>query len=434
MSEPSRVRLGRQRSPVRVLTAVVVAAVCAVVLCAVVYLVSGQVTRVDDALFEATAGITTTSFTVLNPEELASWLLIWRGFTQWAGGAGALLLALFLAPTFGGQRRLSQVAEGRNRQAVLFNHLPQTALRVLLIYAGFTLAVIVAYGLAGMDTLDAFTFGLTTASTGGFSNYRDSVAHFDSAAIEWVAAFSMCLAGTSLAVLVWLVRGQVQTLWRSGEVKVYGFLVVASTALLVMWTWNDTGGGFQALRQSFFITASSLSTTGYRIADWGTWDASAQTLVLLLIGVGAMAGSAGGGFRVLRVLEILGIVRRELVLQLHPQAVVPVKVSGVAVPEDSLTRVHIFQILWVLAAALGVFGISVLGEDLLTAISGSISALATAGPGLGDLAGFADATIFAAPARAVVMILMFVGWLAIYPVVVVLGWGVGELQRLRLKR
>ena len=139
------------------------------------------------------------------------------------------------------------------------------------------------------------------------------------------------------------------------------------------------------------------------------------------------------GFGWLRVIEIVGIVRRELVLQLHPRAVVRVKVSGVAASEASLTRVHNFQILWVLAAALGMLGIAALGGDLLTAVSGSISALATAGPGLGGLSGFADATAVSAPARAVLMALMFLGRLSIYPVVVVIGWGVGEVQRMRLR-
>ncbi|MYG94270.1 MAG: TrkH family potassium uptake protein [Acidimicrobiia bacterium] len=433
MSDPSRVRLRWHRSSVRALTTMVITATSAILLCAVVYLLSGEVHRVDDALFEATAGLTTTSLGVLNPEELSSWLLIWRATTQWIGGAGTLLFALLVVPTFGGHRRLSQTAKGRGQRAMLFGQQSRMATRVILIYTGFTGAVMMAYGLAGMGITDAVTFGLTTSSTGGFANYQDSFTHFDSATIEWIAASAMCLAGTSLATLMWLIRGQVQILWRSSEIKLYGLLVLVSTMLLTIWTWQDTGGGLQTLRRAFFIATSSLSTTGFRVADWSGWDFAPQVLLLMLIGVGAMAGSAGGGFKVVRVIEILGIVRRELVVQLHPQAVVPVKVSGASVAEDSLTRVQNFQILWVLAAAVGVFGVTAFGEDLLTAVSGALSALATAGPGLGELAGFADATVLAAPARAVLMVLMFLGWLAIYPVVVVLGWGIGELQRLRLR-
>ncbi|MDE0237321.1 MAG: hypothetical protein OXN95_08870, partial [bacterium] len=238
----------------------------------------------------------------------------------------------------------------------------------------------------------------------------------------------------SVAALVWMVRGKVQALWRSTELKLYACLIVGSTVLVAAWTWTDTGGGADTIRESFFVVTSSISTTGFRVADWGYWVAAPQILLLLLIGVGSMAGSAGGGFRVLRVIEILGIVRRELVVQLHPRAVVPVRVSGAVASEASLTRVHNFQILWVLAAASGVFGIASLGGDLPTAMSGSISALATAGPGLGDLSGFADATVLAAPARGVLIALMFLGRLSIYPVVVVIGWGIGEMQRMRLRR
>ena len=434
MSDPSRVRFPWHRSAVRVLTTVVATAVGAVAVSTVVYLASGEVGRVDDALFESVAGFTTTSLTVLDPEALPTGLLWWRSITQWLGGAGALMFALVVVPTFGGQRRLSEVAGGRGRRAVLSSTWSHTTGRVVLVYVGFTVAVVVAYAAAGMGAFDAVTFGLTTASTGGFANYRDSFAHFDSAAIEWVGAWAMGLAGVSVAVLVWLVRGQVRALWRSTELKIYAGLMLLSTVLVAVWTWQDTGGGADTIRQSFFTITSAMSTTGFRVVDWGGWVAAPQALLLLLIGVGSMAGSAGGGFRVLRVIEILGIVRRELVLQLHPRAVVPVKVSGAAASEASLTRVHNFQILWVLAAAIGVFGIASLGGDLLTAVSGAISALATAGPGLGDLAGFADATVLAAPARGVMIALMFLGRLSIYPVVVVIGWGIGEVQRMRLRR
>ncbi len=434
MSDPSRVRFPWHRSAVRVLTTVVATASSFVVISTVVYLASGEVSRVDDAIFESVAGFTTTSLTVVDPEALSNWLLTWRALTQWLGGLGGLMLALVVVPAFGGQRRLSEVAEGRGRRAVLARTWSHNTQRVVSTYVGFTVLVFAAYAAAGMGMFDAATFGLTTASTGGFANYRDSFAHFDSAAIEWVGAGAMALAGVSVAALVWMVRGHVRALWRSTELKLYACLIVGSTVLVAAWTWTDTGGGADTIRESFFVVSSSISTTGFRVADWGHWVSAPQVLLLLLIGVGSMAGSAGGGFRVLRVIEILGIVRRELVLQLHPRAVVPVRVSGAVASEASLTRVHNFQILWVLAAAFGVFGIASLGEDLPTAVSGSISALATAGPGLGDLSGFADATVLAAPARGVLIALMFLGRLSIYPVVVVIGWGIGEVQRMRLRR
>ena len=433
MSDPSRVRFPWHRSAVRVLTTVVAGAASLVVISTVVYLASGEISRIDDAIFESMAGFTTTSLTVVDPEVLPAWLLAWRALTQWLGGLGGLAFALVVVPAFGGQRRLSEVAEGRGRKAVLARTWSHNTQRVVTAYVGFTVLVFAAYAAAGMGAFDAATFSLTTASTGGFANYRDSFAHFDSAAIEWVGAGAMALAGVSVAALLWMVRGQVQALWRSTELKFYAGLILGSTVLVTAWTWTDTGGGGDTIRESFFAVTSSISTTGFRAADWGHWVAAPQILLLVLIGMGSMAGSAGGGFRLLRVIEIFGIVRRELVMQLHPRAVVPVRVSGAVASEASLTRVHNFQILWVLAIAFGVFGIASLGGDMPTAVSGSISALATAGPGLGDLSGFADATVLAAPARGVLIALMFLGRLSIYPVVVVIGWGIGEIQRLRLR-
>ena len=305
MSDPSRVRFPWHRSAVRVLTTVVAAAAASVVVSAIVYLASGEVSRVDDAFFESMAGLTTTSLTVLDPETLPNWLLTWRALTQWLGGAGALMFALVVVPTFGGQRRLSEVAEGRGRKAVLASTWLHTSRRLVLAYVGFTAVVIVAYASAGMGMFDAATFGLTTASTGGFANYRNSFAHFDSAAIEWVGAWAMGLAGMSVAALVWIVRGQVQALWRSTEVKLYAGLILVPTVLVSAWTWQDTGGGADTIRQSFFTVTSAISTTGFRVTDWGHWVTAPQTLLLMLIGIGSMAGSAGGGFRVLRVIQLL---------------------------------------------------------------------------------------------------------------------------------
>jgi trk system potassium uptake protein TrkH len=403
-----------------VITSLVTTMTSLIALSAVAYWAVGAFDRPDDALFESVAGFSTTSLTVLNPLEGATrGVLFWRATSQWLGGGMAMFFAVAVLPFFGASDL--GYAHGQNSRADAVAPRVWVGIqRLAKLYVGLTAVIDLAYLIAGMGTFDAITFSFTTASTGGFANYTDSLAHFDSAAIEWVAIGGMAVAGTSMALIWWVIRGAPGSILRSMEFRLYAFLLVGATATVSVWTW-DTGSAHEVIRQAAFTITASLSTTGFRVVDWGMWIWGAQVMILALIGIGSMSGSLGGGFRTLRAIEATRFVGRELRRQLHPHARQVIKINDTVVSEETLWRMHAFQLLYIAVAAGGAFALALLDVDLITAISGSISSLATMGPALGELAGFADATVLDAPSRGVLMVVMFLGRLAIYPVVLAVG-------------
>ncbi|CAN5552037.1 hypothetical protein BH20ACT2_BH20ACT2_07580 [soil metagenome] len=406
------------------LATVAVVWVSAVAVSAGAYLATGTFDRLDDAVFESVSGFTTTGMTVLRPVEgTASGILLWRALTQWLGGFAAVTVAVVVLPFFGGGGlELVETDRGARRSARLTPRVIHGARRLSRVYVGLTAAVVVLYLAGGMGPFDAVTYALTTASTGGFANHTDSLGFFDSAVIEWVTIVAMVLAGANFALYWHGLRGGRGSFLRSVELRAY-LIVMAAGALVVAASTlaTDTAAvgasPAEAVRHAVFSVVAVVTTTGYSVVDWGTWVVGAQVLLLVLIGVGAMSGSTGGGFRLLRVLGMLAYVRRELVRQLHPRSVTVVKIGDQPLGESLLARMICYAVLYVLVGAAAAVGVAAGGAELVTAMSVSISALSTVGPALGELSPAGDALALDAPARGVLMATMLAGRLEIYPVV-----------------
>jgi len=389
--------------------------------CSVLFYVStAEFANFDDALFESVAGFSTTSFSLLDdPSQLSSTALFWRAGTQWLGGAGALALALFLMPLFY-DRNLSRdsasadeivlSSSGRRGSGELFNFL---ALYVLL-----TVGLAAAYWLAEMGSFDAVSYAFTTVSTGGLANHSDSLAHFDSRSIEWIAVGGMFLAGINGALLFRALRGSLEPLWKSVEFRVY--LAVVAAAGIAGLIWSDISGWEERLRGVFFAVTSAVSTTGFRVVDWGVWNAGLQMMLLLLIATGAMAGSTSGGFQLLRATEATHYLYREILNYASPSAR-PATVQRAYLADQPLARMQAFQFIYLAAAAAGAVGLACFGHDVVTSISGSISSLATMGPALGDLGPLQDANLLPRPERLLLALLMLLGRMFIYPVLLIVG-------------
>lgn len=427
---PDRLRAGP------LLGTVAVVWVAAIAVSAVAYLATGTFTRPDDALFESVSGFTTTGLTILRPVEgTAAGVLFWRALTEWLGGFGAVTVAVVVLPFFGGGG-LELVETGRSarRSATLTPRVIHGARRLSRVYLGLTVAIALVYLVGGMGPFDAATYALTTASTGGFANHTDSIGFFDSAVIEWVTIVGMALAGANFALYWHGLRGGRGSFLRSVELRAYlvvmavGALVVAASTVATD-TATAGSGTADAVRHAMFSVVAVVTTTGYSVVDWGTWVIGAQVLLLVLIGVGAMSGSTGGGFRILRVLGLLAYVRRELVRQLHPRSVTVVKIGDQPLEDSLLARMIGYAVLYVLVGASAAVGVAASGTELVTAMSVSISALSTVGPALGDLSPAGDALALDAPARGVLMVTMLAGRLEIYPVIALVAAAVGATRR-----
>lgn len=384
---------------------------------AIPYMVTGTLTSFDDALFEAVSGLTTTGATVLPKiSDASQGLLFWRATTQWLGGMGVIVLVVAILPTFGsgGMDLLEAESPGPTGER-LTPRVRNTARRLWGVYIGFTIVLAVAYNLAGMSLYDSVSHSFTTVSTGGFSPHDASLAHFDSSTIEWIAIFAMFLAGTSFTLLYRVLKGKVGSLFYSGEFRLYLALIAASTAV-VYFTAGETVSGFEGLRDAAFAVTSIVSTTGYGTEDFGQWAQSSQAIILMLMPLGAMAGSTAGGVKIVRILAVTSFARREVMRQIHPGLVRPTRIGRSSLDDHVTNRVVGFLILILGFFGLGAMYTAVAGADIVTALSASATAIGNVGPGLGDISPASNFLAVPRTARWVAMVLMLLGRLEIYPI------------------
>ena len=420
---PGLMLWNRTRTPVRIPAATIFAAVLFgwIAFCLVAtipYLASGTFVRFDHALFEAVSGFTTTSATIIRPlDSVSGGLLFWRAATQWMGGIAAAVFAVSVLPFLGvGGMELASSASPGPATERLAPRVRATAQRLVPLYAGFTAIVAVAYMAAGMSPFDGVTHAFTTVSTGGMSTHDASFAYFDSAGVEWVGIFAMVVAGGSLALYWRALRGRPLVLFRSAELRAYLILTVLFCVAAVSWNAADGGWDGAQARRVIFTTVSLTSTTGYRLLDFDNWAAAVQLLFIFAVGLGGMAGSAAGGFKVFRMLAVLGYARRQLYAQLHPRAVTVVRFGRDVVPEIVATRIVGFFGLFMAAGAAATLVVAALGADVRTAISSVASAIGNVGPGLGEVGPARHFADLGGDIRGVLMVVMLIGRLDVFPV------------------
>ena len=389
------------------------------------YLLTGTLTDLDLALFESVSGFSTTGATVLeagdDPTRYAAsdGILFFRAISQWIGGMGVIALVIAVLPSVGswGMGMMAAEAPGPTGER-LTPRVRSTARRLWGVYLGFTVVVTIAYLLAGMDLYAAVTHSFTTVSTGGFSPYTGSIAHFDSEAIEWIVIVAMFVAGTSFTMLYKLLRGKPGPMLRSVEFRTY-CAVVALATVLVFFTADTDARDYEGFRDSLFTVLAVISTTGYATVDFvGNWTDAAQAVLLILMPLGAMAGSTAGGVKMIRILAVASFAHRSTLVQLHQRLVRPVRI-GDAVLENNIAN----QVVGHLILSLAAFGggsllIVLTGADLVTAFSASATSFGNVGPGLGEIGSdFLAVPVFG---RLVAIVLMLLGRLEIYPILLAL--------------
>ncbi len=413
---PSRIRV------LDVFTTVTLAWVAMALSGAIPYIVTGHFERFDDALFEAVSGFTTTGATVTpDIEATGRGLLFWRSTTQWMGGMGVIVLVVAVLPVVGsgGMSLLQAEAPGPTGER-LTPRVRETARRLWGVYVGFTGVLALAYFVAGMSPYDAISHSFTTVSTGGYSPYQASIAHFESATIEWICIVAMLLAGGSFTLWYRALRRDPKPLLRSTEFKVY-LLVVAGVTAWAYVTAGTGGGQASGFRETLFTATSTITTTGYVATDYGLWAQAAQLLLLIAIPVGAMAGSTAGGIKILRVLAVASFAHREGLKHLHPKLVRPVRVGNAILPDDVATKVVGFVLMTTVIFGGGAFAIAATGPDMITSLTASGTAFGNVGPGLGELDHAGDFLAIPRLGRAVAMVQMLLGRLEIYPVILALS-------------
>jgi len=397
----------------------------AMVFGALPYLFYGMFSVVD-ALFEAISGFTTTGASVLVDFNQPHGIMFWRSLTHWYGGMGIIVLFIAILPPLGGGaiRLFSAEAPGPVPER-LTPHIRDTARGLWYIYVGLSTIEALALLLAGMPLYESVTHTFGTMATGGFSPMATSIAAYDSWPIEFIITVFMVLAGGNFALYFAFLQGNRLKLYRDPEFRLYlgivGVSVVALTISLVVS--GSHFSGLHAFRESLFQVVSIQSTTGYVSADFNQWNSFAKTTLLLLMFIGGSAGSTAGGFKVVRILVLAKNARHDLVRQVHPNAVLPVKVGGRTVPDGLRTAVLGYFFIYMLVFAVGTLLVSASNVSIVTAASAVAATLNNIGPGL-ELVGATQNYAVIEPFAKVVMIgLMVMGRLELMPILLLFTRG-----------
>jgi len=399
---------------------------------------------VVDGLFESASGFTTTGASILDDVEAESQaLLVWRSLTQWLGGMGIIVLGIAILPklAIGGMELLGAEAPGPVNEK-LTPRIARTARALWGIYAGLTGVLFGLLTLLGMGKFDALNHALTTMATGGFSTRNASVGVYGGA-IQMVVMTFMILAGVNFALHFNLLRkGSLTAVIRDSEFRVYLGLILAAAILIGGDLVLHSGRApVEALRLGAFQTATIVTTTGFSTADFDAWPNLSRALLLTLMFVGGCGGSTGGSIKVVRILIVFKRLGVEVKRVLRPHAVVPVRLSGRAIPDDVVTAVTTFFFLFVAIFAFGGLLLTMLGLEPVSAFTASATCLANVGPGFGEVGPAHTMSYLPAQAKLILITLMIVGRLELYAVLVALflcgenlakTWSNGRRQNRRL--
>ncbi|MCZ2290995.1 MAG: TrkH family potassium uptake protein [Burkholderiales bacterium] len=342
-----------------------------------------------DAYFEAMSGFTATGATALvGLDALPLSINVWRCLLSLVGGLGIVILAVAVLPLLGvgGNQLVKTEMTGPMKDQKLTPRMADTARAIWVIYAILALACTLAYRAAGMSWPDAFMHMCTTISLSGLSSHDTSYAYWNSPAIEAVAIGFMLLAGVNLVLYfgAWRSRS-LAPLWDNAELRAYlGLLAVAVAGMtLYLFAVGAYPTLLQSLRQAAFHVVSVATTTGYAIDDYGQWPVFAGLLMLLLGSFATCAGSTGGGMKMVRVLLLFKLSRRELLRIMHPSAVTPVVLGSTVVNERVMYSVVAYMMMY--GACLVTLTLAMLfsGMDPVSAFSAVFACLNNIGPGLG---------------------------------------------------
>ncbi len=383
------------------------------------FFISGIYPRFEDAFFEAVSGFTTTGASVLTRfEGFPHGIMLWRATTHWVGGMGVLVLTLALLPKLTG--RTAHLVKAESPGPSLSKLVPQTGKTAKILYSlyiGLTLLEFVSLLLCGVTPYDAVIHTFGTAGTGGFSNFGDSVRHFDSIAVDTVISVFMFMFGCNFALYYKLLFGEgFRAFFRDEEFRWYLCIGVTFILLITLFNLPVYGNFFTSLRYGSFQVLSVMSTTGFVTADFNLWPVASQMLLIITMFIGACAGSTAGGMKVIRINLIAKMSRRNIQMTGNPKRVDVIRLDGKAVDDGILSQVVQFALMYVALVLLGAFVISLEGKfDLITNLSAALTCVSNVGPGLGAVGPTENFASYGILGKLVLSFLMLFGRLELLP-------------------
>lgn len=386
------------------------------------FYVSQEIPSFVDSIFETISGFTTTGSSILtNVEGLSKGLLYWRSFTHWLGGMGVLVFLLAIVPLGKGQGSSLHILRAESPGPSVGKLVPkmrQTAKILYIIYVILTILEFILLMAGGMPVFDSITTAFGTAGTGGFAIKNASIAFYNSAYLDWVITIFMALFGINFNIFYLMLIGQVSHVLKNEELRFYFGIMILSIAVITFNILPLYESLSQALRYSAFQVSSVMTTTGFATADFNTWPELSRSILVLLMILGASAGSTGGGMKVARVLLVVKQGYRGMCQIAYPGSVKVVKTDGKVVDERVLSGVNSYLIVYLIVIVVSVLIISLDNFSFETTLTAVVACINNIGPGLGAVGPLGNFASFSDFSKLILCFDMLLGRLEIFPVLI----------------
>lgn len=384
---------------------------------AVPFVVSGCIPNFVDAFFETVSGFTTTGASILTDvESLPKAHLFWRSFTHWIGGMGVLVFLVALLPLSGGSNVHLLRAESTGPSVSKLVPKVRSSAKILyLIYIGMTLIEIVILLLGGMNLFESLTLSFGTAGTGGFGIVNSSIAGYSPFVQNTITVF-MILFGIDFTIYYLVITRRFKDALKSDEYKVYLSIIVISALIISINCRNIFPDFATSLRHGFFQVGSIITTTGYATADFNTWPALSKTILVVLMFIGACAGSTGGGIKVSRILILLKSIRKEIKIAAHPKSTHKISMNGKTIENETVRNVSVYIAVFLALFAISLLIISIDNFDFTTNFTAVAATINNIGPGLEIVGPTGNFSQFSLLSKIVLSLNMLIGRLEIFPI------------------
>ena len=387
------------------------------------FVISGEIPNYADALFETVSGFTTTGATILDDvESMSKSCLFWRAFTHWLGGMGILMFVLAIMSSNDSRTMHMMRAECAGPNVGRLVSKSSVSARILYgIYLSLTAAEAILLMCGGMPLYDALIHAFSSAGTGGFSIYGDSIGHYNSVYIEMVIATFIILFGVNFSLYYYIIIRKYALALKNEELRVYFGLIIAATAIITINIRNVYNGYGDALRHSFFMVASTITSTGFATADITQWPVFSQTLLVALMFVGSCAGSTGGGMKVSRWMILFKTGVKEMKYISNPRTVATVKMDGKPVENGVVRGAAAYLILFMMLMVTSILLVSLNGYSVEESASAVITCMNNIGYGLGRFGPAGNFSGLNEFSKIVLCFDMLLGRLEIYPIIMLIA-------------
>lgn len=380
------------------------------------FVLTREIPSFTNALFETISGFTTTGASILSDvEALSHCSLFWRSFTHWIGGMGVLVFLLAIIPLSGGSHINLMRAESPGPSVgKLVPKVRSTARILYLIYLSLTLLEILLLLAGKMSLFDSLTTSFGTAGTGGFGIKNDSLAGY-STYLQWVVTIFMILFGVNFNAFYLILFRKFKKALHMEEVKYYFLIILAAIAIITFEILDTSAGVLDALTHASFQVASIITTTGFSTVDFNMWSQACKTILVMLMFVGACAGSTGGGIKVSRFVILIKTVTKELNSYIHPKSIKKINFEKKMVEHEVVRATNVYFITYMLLFAASVLLIAFEGRDLVTNFTAVAATINNIGPGLEMVGPSHNFGMFTPFSKYVLMFDMLAGRLELFP-------------------